>query len=123
MGLRSRDRAVERATWWNKHGSLHTMVRHIHRRQVWTTGISSAGWKFYLLFCVFNVLAIFFVYFCVKETKGLSLEEIDVLFAKKEYRHEMEARFRRSSNAADKGSIVTEKEHMATDNDDAAVSD
>ena len=86
-------------------------------------GISSAGWKFYLLFCVFNVLAIFFVYFCVKETKGLSLEEIDLLFAKKEYKHEIEVRLRRGSNAAEKGSIVMEKEHMATHNDDAAVSD
>jgi hypothetical protein len=57
-------------------------------------GISDIGWKFYLLFCVFNVLAIPFVYFCVKETKGLSLEEIDLLFAKKEYRHVLEARLR-----------------------------
>lgn len=38
------------------------------------------------------MLAIPFVYFCVKETKGLSLEEIDLLFAKKEYRHVLEAR-------------------------------
>lgn len=40
------------------------------------------------------MLAIPFVYFCVKETKGLSLEEIDLLFAKKEYRHVLEARLR-----------------------------
>ena len=39
-------------------------------------GIQKAGWKFYLLFCVFNVLAIVFVHFCVKETQGLSLEEV-----------------------------------------------
>ena len=54
-------------------------------------GISASGWKFYLLFCVFNVLAIVFVFFFVKETKGLSLEEIDVLFAKKKYRDSVEA--------------------------------
>jgi hypothetical protein len=55
-------------------------------------GISDIGWKFYLLFCVFNVLAVFFVFFCVKETKGLSLEEIDLLFAREEYKHVLQAR-------------------------------
>lgn len=39
-------------------------------------GIQQAGWKFYLLFCVFNVGAAVFVYFCVKETQGLTLEEV-----------------------------------------------
>lgn len=41
-------------------------------------GITEAGWKFYLLFCVFNVLAIVFVYFCVKETQGKTLEEVSL---------------------------------------------
>lgn len=39
-------------------------------------GIQDAGWKFYLLFCVFNVLAVVFVYFCIKETQGKTLEEV-----------------------------------------------
>jgi hypothetical protein len=69
-------------------------------------GISDIGWKFYLLFCVFNVLAIPFVYFCVKETKGLSLEEIDLLFAKKEYKHVLEARLRGDSSG--EGKHITE---------------
>ena len=68
-------------------------------------GIQSAGWKFYLLFCVFNVLAIPFVYFFVKETKGLSLEEIDVLFAKKDYKHVLQARLRGDPEAGDKGNF------------------
>ncbi|ETI21553.1 hypothetical protein G647_07900 [Cladophialophora carrionii CBS 160.54] len=68
-------------------------------------GIQSSGWKFYLLFCVFNVLAIPFVYFCVRETKGLSLEEIDLLFAKKEYRHVLQARLRGDPEGAEKGGV------------------
>lgn len=68
-------------------------------------GIQSAGWKFYLLFCVFNVLTIPFVYFCVKETKGLTLEEIDVLFARKEYKHILEARLRGDPEAGEKGNV------------------
>jgi hypothetical protein len=73
------------------------------------TGITNIGWKFYLLFCVFNVLAIPFVYFFVKETKGLSLEEIDLLFAKKEYRHVLEARLRGDgSNSEAKDANATE---------------
>ena len=57
-------------------------------------GITNIGWRFYLLFCVFNVVAAVFVYFFVKETKGLGLEEIDVLFASKDYKHVLEARLR-----------------------------
>lgn len=65
-------------------------------------GIQNIGYRFYILFCVFNVLAIPFVYFCVKETKGLSLEEIDLLFARKEYKHVLQARLRGDHEAADK---------------------
>ncbi|KAG9768053.1 hypothetical protein KCU88_g7308, partial [Aureobasidium melanogenum] len=80
-------------------------------------GIQDIGWRFYLLFCVFNVLAVVFVYFCVKETKGLSLEEIDVLFARKEYKHVLQARLRGDREAEDKGSaeeheVVQEKVEM-----------
>ena len=50
-------------------------------------GISASSWKFYLLFRVFNVLTVVFIYFFVKETKGQSLEETDVL-------HPMEAQVR-----------------------------
>ena len=57
-------------------------------------GITNIQWRFYLLFCVFNVLAAIFTWFAVKETKGLSLEEIDLLFAKKEYKHVLEAKLR-----------------------------
>ncbi|KAK4941566.1 hypothetical protein LTR10_018585 [Elasticomyces elasticus] len=65
-------------------------------------GIQDIGYKFYILFCVFNVLAIVFVYFCVKETKGLSLEEIDVLFAREEYKHVLQARLRGDPEVTDK---------------------
>jgi hypothetical protein len=55
-------------------------------------GIQNVGWKFYLLFCVFNVVQVIFVYFAVKETKGLTLEEIDYVWAKPQYKAELEAR-------------------------------
>ncbi|EXJ84396.1 hypothetical protein A1O3_05063 [Capronia epimyces CBS 606.96] len=73
-------------------------------------GIQSIGWRFYLLFCVFNVLAVVFVYFCVKETMGLSLEEIDVLFARKEYKHVLQARLRGDTEAEDKGRVEEQEE-------------
>ena len=40
----------------------------------------AVGWKTWIWFLVFNFLAIPFVYFCCPETRGSSLEEIDLLF-------------------------------------------
>ncbi|KAF2102983.1 MFS transporter [Rhizodiscina lignyota] len=73
-------------------------------------GIANIHWKFYLLFCVFNVLAAIFVWFAVKETKGLSLEEIDLLFAKDDYKHVLEAKLRGRGSYEMKG----EKEMVET---------
>jgi sugar porter (SP) family MFS transporter len=55
-------------------------------------GITNCGWKFYLLFCIGNILQIVFVFFCVKETKSPTLEEIDILYAKPAYKTELEER-------------------------------
>ncbi|MCJ1473092.1 hypothetical protein MMC13_001742 [Lambiella insularis] len=38
------------------------------------------GWKTWIWFLVFNAIAVPFVYFCCPETRGSSLEEIDLLF-------------------------------------------
>jgi sugar porter (SP) family MFS transporter len=54
--------------------------------------ISNIGWKFYILFCVGSGLQVLFVYFVVRETKGLTLEELDVLYAKPAHRAELERR-------------------------------
>ncbi|MCJ1414246.1 hypothetical protein MMC32_000572 [Xylographa parallela] len=40
----------------------------------------SVGWKTWIWFLVFNAIAVPFVYFCCPETRGHSLEEIDLLF-------------------------------------------
>lgn len=42
--------------------------------------ISNIGFGTYFVFASCTTLSIVFVYFCVPETKGLSLEEIDVVF-------------------------------------------
>lgn len=62
--------------------------------------------RFYLIFCIATPLAAVFAYFFVKETKGLSLEEIDLLFAKPAHRAEIEAQLRGGGHASseDKGS-------------------
>lgn len=46
-------------------------------------GIANIGWKFYLIFAILNFSWIPFIYFFFEETKGLSLEEIDEIFLRK----------------------------------------
>jgi len=46
----------------------------------------SVGWRIWFWYLAFNALAIPFVYFCCPETKGKTLEEIDVLFCKPDVR-------------------------------------
>ncbi|PVH72057.1 putative MFS hexose transporter [Cadophora sp. DSE1049] len=43
-------------------------------------GLDAIGWRYYIPQCVFNTLFIFIIYFTFVETKGLTLEEIAVLF-------------------------------------------
>ncbi|KAI0108854.1 MFS general substrate transporter [Nemania sp. FL0031] len=45
-------------------------------------GLANLGWRFYIIFIVFTILQFPIVYFFIPETKGLSLEDIDVLFVK-----------------------------------------
>ncbi|KAJ9633602.1 uncharacterized protein PV06_10349 [Exophiala oligosperma] len=40
----------------------------------------SVGWKTWIWFLVFNFIAIPYVYFCCPETRGRTLEEIDLIF-------------------------------------------
>ena len=45
------------------------------------SGIQNIGWKFYLIFGVINFSFLPFIWYFYVETAGLSLEEIDRLFA------------------------------------------
>lgn len=75
--------------------------------QVGPIGITHAGWKFYLLFCIGNVLQVFFIYFFVKETKGLTLEEIDLLYAKASHKAELEQKLRYQEHVKGDEGVVT----------------
>ncbi|KAK5245345.1 hypothetical protein LTR07_006580 [Exophiala xenobiotica] len=68
-------------------------------------GIKNAGWKFYLLFCIGNVLQVLFVYFFVKETKGLALEDIDALYAKPAHKAELERRLHNAGHEKEKDEV------------------
>jgi hypothetical protein len=48
--------------------------------EVTPTGIANIGWKFYIVFAVFNAAFVPIVYFLYPETAGLSLEAVDLLF-------------------------------------------
>jgi len=44
-------------------------------------GIQNLGWRFYLIFMVFNACFVPIIYFFYPETAGKSLEELDLLYA------------------------------------------
>lgn len=50
--------------------------------------IRNIGFGTYILFAVFNVLSIIFMYFFVPETKGKTLEEMDLVFGSHTSREE-----------------------------------
>ena len=45
------------------------------------TSFAKLGWKTYIYYAVFNALFVPIIYFFLVETKGRSLEELDVVFA------------------------------------------
>ncbi|KAM0293765.1 hypothetical protein ACHAO9_001451 [Fusarium lateritium] len=53
--------------------------------------IDTAGWKFYLLFCIMILLNIPFTYFFLPETSGKTLEELDYVFSDEAFIHSQKA--------------------------------
>jgi len=49
--------------------------------QVTPVGISNIGWRYYIIFAIFNACFVPIMYFFYPETKGLELEDVDRLFA------------------------------------------
>ena len=45
------------------------------------TSFANLGWKTYIYYAVFNAVFVPIIYFFLVETKGRSLEELDVVFA------------------------------------------
>jgi hypothetical protein len=43
-------------------------------------GMGHAGWGMFLMFTIFNLLSAVFTYFFIPETKGRTLEDMDILF-------------------------------------------
>ncbi|KAI0298724.1 general substrate transporter [Multifurca ochricompacta] len=61
---------------------FHSMVSAavIFNQYVNPIAMEHIAWKYYILYCVILVFEVFFLYFFLEETKGLSLEETAVIF-------------------------------------------
>lgn len=49
--------------------------------QVTPVGISNIGWRYYIIYAIFNACFVPIMYFFYPETRGLELEDVDRLFA------------------------------------------
>ncbi|CAF9903886.1 MAG: hypothetical protein GOMPHAMPRED_000597 [Gomphillus americanus] len=49
--------------------------------QITPVGIANIGWKYYIIYAIFNACFVPIIYFFYPETKGLELEDVDRLFA------------------------------------------
>ena len=52
--------------------------------QITPISIENIGWKTYIIFAVLNALWVPLIYLFFPETKGLELEDVDLLFAKED---------------------------------------
>lgn len=59
--------------------------------QVTPVGISNIGWRYYIIYAVFNACFVPVMYFFYPETKNLELEDVDRLFARGNARQILEA--------------------------------
>lgn len=77
--------------------------------EVTPIALTNIGYKFYVILAIFNTCSALIVYFCFPETKQLSLEEIDFMFARK-YGHADELVELEKSGASlpAKGSVAVE---------------
>jgi len=63
--------------------SIATMVSFAFNTmiaQVTPIALAAVGWRYYLLFIICDITNAVFFYFCLPETKGLTLEMMDDLF-------------------------------------------
>ncbi|ANB15904.1 glucose-inactivated glycerol proton symporter STL1 [Sugiyamaella lignohabitans] len=74
LRLRSKGTAISTASNW---------IFNFLVVEIAPSAVQNIGFKAYIIFAVFNFVFLFIVYFYFKETKGLSLEAVDALYAKK----------------------------------------
>jgi sugar porter (SP) family MFS transporter len=75
LRLRSKGTAISTASNW---------IFNFLVVEITPPAVANIGYKTYIIFSVFNFVFLFIVFFYFKETKGLSLEAVDVLYAKKD---------------------------------------
>ncbi|KAK9312691.1 general substrate transporter [Lipomyces starkeyi] len=75
LGLRSKGSAISTAANW---------ICNFLVVEITPPAIQNIGWRTYIIFAILNTCFVPIVFFYFKETRGLSLEEVDLLFASEE---------------------------------------
>ncbi|KAF8550485.1 hexose transporter [Imleria badia] len=68
-----RARGIALYQWWSSGAAFFNVF-------VNPIGIDLAGWRWYIIYCVWNAFQVVFVYFMFPETSGRTLEELTFLF-------------------------------------------
>jgi len=81
----TRARGIALFQWWGRvAGFFNQFINPI--------GISYAGWKYYIMYCVYILFEVVFIYFIFPETSNRTLEELAFLFEDDQLRKEQESR-------------------------------
>jgi len=69
----TRAKGVSIFQWWTRSAGFVTQF-------VDPIGIEAAGWKYYIIYCMWIAFEVAFVYFMFPETSGRTLEELAFLY-------------------------------------------
>ncbi|OGM40725.1 hypothetical protein ABOM_011031 [Aspergillus bombycis] len=82
--------------------------------QITPHAVDNLGWKTFLMFCIFNWALVVYTWFFIKETKGKSLEQMELIFNPQGTRIGIEGAYQKRHGQRENGTIVENEKTVET---------